>query len=124
MAKKATEFVQFKLRIRESVRRKIEREARSSGASANATAVALLENALQEEDLAVHNDKLLDLLVGGTAAGAVLLRFMMFELQKNPTWDRSPELRKKISDSICGRIASLADDDFYNSTVTHRGNTE
>ena len=43
MARKPTEFVQFKLRIREALRRKIERDAEKKAISANAEAIERLE---------------------------------------------------------------------------------
>ena len=50
MARKSTEYFQFKLRIRESLRRKIEKAAEKADHSANAEAVRLIEHALDEED--------------------------------------------------------------------------
>ena len=50
MARKPTEYVQFKLRIRESLRRKIEKAAEKAAHSANAEAVRLIEHALDEEE--------------------------------------------------------------------------
>jgi len=50
MARKPTEYVQFKLRIRESLRRKIEKAAEKASHSANAEAVRLIEYALDEEE--------------------------------------------------------------------------
>lgn len=50
MARKPTEYVQFKLRIRESLRRKIEKAAEKKKISANAEAVERIEYAFEEED--------------------------------------------------------------------------
>jgi len=50
MARKPTEYVQFKLRIREALRRKIEKAAEKAAHSANAEAVRLIEHALDEEE--------------------------------------------------------------------------
>jgi len=50
MARKPTDYVQFKLRIRESLRRKIERAAEKRAHSANAEAVERIENAFAEEE--------------------------------------------------------------------------
>lgn len=49
MARKPTDFVQFKLRIREGLRRKIEREAEKKKISANAEAVERIERTFKEE---------------------------------------------------------------------------
>jgi len=50
MARKPTDFVQFKLRIREGLRRKIEREAEKKKISANAEAVERIERTFKEEE--------------------------------------------------------------------------
>jgi hypothetical protein len=50
MARKPTEYVQFKLRIRESLRRKIEKAAEKKAQSANAEAVERIEYTFDEED--------------------------------------------------------------------------
>jgi hypothetical protein len=50
MARKPTDYVQFKLRIRESLRRKIEREALKAAHSANAEAVKRIEYTFAEEE--------------------------------------------------------------------------
>jgi hypothetical protein len=50
MARKPTEYVQFKLRIRESLRRKIEKAAEKKARSANAEAVERIEQTFEEEE--------------------------------------------------------------------------
>jgi hypothetical protein len=50
MARKPIEFVQFKLRIREALRRKIERAAEKKAISANAEAVQRIEQTFEEEE--------------------------------------------------------------------------
>lgn len=50
MARKPTDYVQFKLRIRESLRRKIERAAEKKAISANAEAVERIERTFEEEE--------------------------------------------------------------------------
>jgi hypothetical protein len=50
MARKPTEYVQFKLRIREGLRRNIEREAKKKAQSANNEAVDRLEKSFEIDD--------------------------------------------------------------------------
>ena len=50
MARKPTEYVQFKLRIRESLRRKIERAAELRNHSANAEAVWRIERTFDQDE--------------------------------------------------------------------------
>jgi hypothetical protein len=51
MARKPTEFVQLKLRIRETLRRKLERAAEKKGQSANAEAVERIAQTFADEEL-------------------------------------------------------------------------
>jgi hypothetical protein len=50
MSRKPTEFVQFKLRIREALRRKIEKAAEKRAISANAEAVERIEFTFEEDE--------------------------------------------------------------------------
>jgi hypothetical protein len=50
MARKPTEFVQFKLRIREALRRKIEKAAEKKDISANAEAVERIEHTFEQDE--------------------------------------------------------------------------
>jgi hypothetical protein len=50
--KKPTDLVQFKLRIRDGLRRQIEREAKKRSRSANAEAVARLEQSFAQQETA------------------------------------------------------------------------
>jgi hypothetical protein len=50
MARKPTDYVQFKLRIREALRRKIERAAEKKKISTNAEAVERIEESFREEE--------------------------------------------------------------------------
>src|SRR5262249_3622208 len=58
MTRKPTEYVQFKLRIREALRRKLERAAEKKAISTNAEAVERLEESFAEEErhLAFQNE--------------------------------------------------------------------
>jgi hypothetical protein len=49
-ARKPTDFVQFKLRVREDLRRRLEREANKQDHSTNNEAVLRLEQSFQDED--------------------------------------------------------------------------
>ena len=101
MARKATEFVQFKLRVREALRKKIEREATLSDHSANAEAVERLERSFERDTTADRDHALLALMLGGHHANGGLLRDIAFELQKDPDWylrtaDDTEAMVKKI----------------------------
>jgi hypothetical protein len=85
MARKATEYVQFKLRIRESLRRRIEREAEKKNQSANNEAVMRLEQSFANEG----QEALISALVGG-GENADLLRAVALNMQllqkRDPAW--------------------------------------
>jgi hypothetical protein len=62
VARKPAEFVQFKLRIREGLRRDLEREARKKDHSANQEAVDRLERSFSAEKESQRTDLVLTLL--------------------------------------------------------------
>jgi hypothetical protein len=88
MARKATEYVQFKLRIRESLRRRIEREAEKKNQSANAEAVERLEDSFTAHEKSQRSTDFIDALLRNDAS-ADLLHWLQFQLQLNPKWDES-----------------------------------
>jgi hypothetical protein len=107
MARKPTEYVQFKLRIRESLRRRIEREAEKKEQSANNEAVERLERSfLRDEQTAAEkthtekNAQAFEWMVGSNEAATDLLRKMIFELQSHPEWDGNKAGRKRMADKI------------------------
>ena len=57
MGRKPTDYVQFKLRIREALRRKIERAAEQKAISANAEAIERIEATFQEEEQLAVREK-------------------------------------------------------------------
>jgi hypothetical protein len=60
MARKSTDHVQFKLRIRESLRRKLERAAQKKAISTNAEAVERIEYTFEEEERREAHDRELE----------------------------------------------------------------
>jgi hypothetical protein len=118
MARKATEFVQFKLRIREGLRRKIESAAEKKDISANAEAVERLENSFDSEtrrnemrelasqfnkfiaESAELDRKTLKMMAGDKDENAMLLRILARELSGNPNWTASFESKKAFADRI------------------------
>jgi len=97
MARKPTDYVQFKLRIRESLRRKIEREAEKKKISANAEAVERLQATFDPQQ---RDTKILDMMVENQDDGAILLRTLARELGSNPHWAASAESRKAFADRM------------------------
>jgi hypothetical protein len=66
--RKSTEFVQFKLRVREELRRRLERAAKKSDRSANNEAVARLEKSF-------YGEASVDEMLGGPKQAALLRLF-------------------------------------------------
>jgi hypothetical protein len=86
MARKPTEYVQFKLRIREGLRSRIEREAKKKDQSANNEAVERLEQSFSLEKKENRDAAVVDFLAGDREEGRDLLRWLVFQLQINPDW--------------------------------------
>jgi hypothetical protein len=79
VARKSTEWVQFKLRIRQGLRREIEKAAKKNNRSANNEAVARLEKSF-EANAAGQWDTFFQIFIGG-GEKADLLRSLAFKMQ-------------------------------------------
>jgi hypothetical protein len=127
MARKPTDYVQFKLRIRESLRRRIEKAAAKKKVSANAEAIERIEKTFVQDEgqpamiemlkkmqdfqyeaeiatktaseLFERDSRVLNALVAKDE-NARLLRLMILDLGKNPEWAATPESRKAFADKI------------------------
>jgi hypothetical protein len=86
VSRKPTEVVQVNLRIKESLRRRLERAAMASGSSLNAEMIERLEKSFQNEDLRPKLDNLTEIIHAITAKhareGRVLAGFISDELSK------------------------------------------
>jgi hypothetical protein len=128
MARKPTDFVQFKLRIREALRRKLESEAAKKKHSANAEAVARIERtfaadeavpahieALKKAELDlreaglraklafeanVRDTEILNTMVENKSEGARLLRVLAREIASHPEWPATIESKKAFADRL------------------------
>jgi hypothetical protein len=134
MSRKPTEFVQFKLRIREALRRKIEKAAEKKDISANAEAVERIERTFAQDEAsermlskieelqrqhyeeearekALYQAALTDSLALKTLVGgeenAGLIRLMVLGLGNNPKWAATPESRKDFADKVHHFIISV-----------------
>jgi hypothetical protein len=100
MARKAAEFVQFKLRIREGLRRDIEREAKKNHRSANAEAVERLEKSF--ETSAVRQwDTFITMMIGGSES-ADFLRWLAPQMRDTNWSDAGSRglMIEKIKDKL------------------------
>lgn len=107
MARKATEYVQFKLRIREGLRARLEREADKKEHSTNHEAVLRLEQSFvrdehrnRERSHIEKDAEVLNLMIGNNEAAADALRSIVFEMQSHPKWDESIAGRQAMADRV------------------------
>jgi hypothetical protein len=98
MARKPTEFVQFKLRIREGLRREIERAAKKKAISANAEAVERLEQSFKADAAGQWNAFLTTLIGGGKNTD--LLHWLASKIGKDWNWSDSAESRERMIEEI------------------------
>jgi hypothetical protein len=98
VAKKSTEIVPTMLRIREDLRKRLEREAKKKDHSLNAEMVERLEQSLANEAQDLRDSAIVDMLVNHNDASSKLVRHMVSEIAKHPDWDRNMAKRKTILD--------------------------
>jgi hypothetical protein len=84
MARKPTDYVQFKLRVRRSLLLKIQREAEKKKHSANTEAVNRLEESFDRFEQARRDSAIIDMLVDNNQVRGALLRQIALEMTKAP----------------------------------------
>ena len=84
MAKKSTDVLQFKLRVRRSLLLKIQREAEKKKHSANTEAVARLEESFDRSEQARRDSAIIDMLVNNDNVSSAWLRYIASEMMKAP----------------------------------------
>ena len=89
MARKLTDYVQFKLRVRRSLLLKIQREAEKKKHSANTEAVNRLEESFDHSEQARRDSAIIDMLVDNNQVSGALLRQIALEMTKAPNNFRS-----------------------------------
>jgi hypothetical protein len=92
MAKKSTAIVPTMLRIREELRKRLEREAKKRDHSLNAEMAERLEKSFS----ASRDGAILDMLVRHDDVSAQLLRDIADQIAKHPDWSTSEEERKEL----------------------------
>jgi hypothetical protein len=100
MAKKSTDVLQFKLRVRRSLLLKIQREAEKNKHSANTEAVARLEESFARGEQGRRDSAIIDMLVDNKQVSGALLRQIALEMTKAPNAFRSEADIKTFLTSI------------------------
>ena len=98
-AKKSTEIVPTMLRMREEMRKRLEREAKRNDRSLNAEMVERI----------IQVDNIVDVLVGKkNETSSDLVRRIAFELSLNPNWTDDPQSRQEMTKGLSRRILGFA----------------
>jgi hypothetical protein len=101
MAKKATAIVPTMLRMREELRKRLEREAKRNARSLNSEMVGRLEQSFTIDEQARSRDTaILDMLVNNDGINSVALRHIALEMMKAPNSFRSAADLKSFLTSL------------------------
>jgi predicted nuclease with TOPRIM domain len=85
-SRKPTDYVQFKLRIRQSLLKQLQREAAKKKHSANNEAVERLERSFANEAKELRDSEILDLMLAKDDLRGSIVRTMASRLARNPNW--------------------------------------
>jgi hypothetical protein len=96
MARQPTEFVQFKLRLRQPLLKKIQKEAAKKKVSANVEAVERLEQSFESDPHRSRDGAIIDMLVRSDEASAQLLSDLYDGIAKHPDWSNDEAGRKYL----------------------------
>jgi hypothetical protein len=109
MAKKSTEIVPTMLRIREELRRRLEREAKKRDHSLNAEMVERLEQSFVRDEKSLRDTAILDALIGNRELIELLRRATSSFWGSSATWPsvrtRLEELAKVIGQHVDEKLA-------------------
>ena len=100
MARKPTDYVQFKLRVRRSLLLKIQREAEKKKHSANTEAVNRLEESFDRSEEARRDSAIIEMLVNNDNVSSAALRHIAIEMTKAPNPFRSAADLKSFLTSL------------------------
>jgi hypothetical protein len=93
---KPTDYVQFKLRVRKSLVKRLQKEAARKKHSANNEAVERLEGSFEKDAKSERDAAIIDMLVRHNDVGSRLLRYMADEIAKHPDWSDDEAGRKDL----------------------------
>jgi hypothetical protein len=93
---KPTDYVQFKLRVRKSLVKRLQKEALRKKHSANNEAVERLERSFERDSKAERDAAIIDMLVKHNDVGSQLLRDIADEIAKHPDWTNREAGRKDL----------------------------
>ena len=111
MARKPTDYVQFKLRIRQSLVKQIQKEAAKKKHSANNEAVERLEKSFADETQAMRDSAIIDLMVMNNDLSGALLRNIAIQLARNPDWSGSKAAKELLGTLSYGKEPQPGDDE-------------
>ena len=100
MTKRPTDIVPTMLRIREELRKRIEREAKKRDHSLNAEMVDRLERSFGRDEKSRRDSAIIDMLVDHNHISSAVLRKIASELTKNPDWFRNKEGMKNMIEGM------------------------
>jgi hypothetical protein len=113
MARKATELVPTMLRIREGLRKKLERAANANDWSMNMEINQRLEVSFIREDQEARDSAIVDMLAGPSHYSQQLLREIVWQLQKRPDWASSPSERREMLKRVTHYIENVGSNPLY-----------
>ena len=101
-----TDIVQLsKVRMRESMRKRLARQAELNGRTLNAEITRRLEDSFDRDFKKDLNTAIIEVLAGPSKFSAELLRWIAYELQANPKWNRDP---KKVAERLGSLVWEVA----------------
>jgi hypothetical protein len=100
MARKTLELVTLTLRLREGLRKKLEKAAKTSDVSMNQEILDRLEYSFERERQEARDSAIVDTLVRSNAQNRWALEQIMHELANSPKWHATPEGVEAMAERI------------------------
>jgi len=112
MARKTTELVPLMLRLREGLRKQLEKAAKARDVSMNQEINDRLERSFEREKREARDTAIVDTLSRGKAHNRFLILGIVSEVTENPEWYATPEGVEAMAARIDHHLRAFGPKDF------------
>lgn len=113
MSRKPTEIVPIMVRMREGLRRKLERAATANAQSMNQEINERLELSFIRDEQEKRDSAIVNMLAGPNSWSQQLLREIVWQLQKRPDWSGLPSERDEMIKRVTHYIRNVGSNPMY-----------
>jgi hypothetical protein len=112
MAKKPSDLVTLTVRLREALRRQLEKAAKAHDCSMNTEIIVRLMRSFEREEREARDTAIVDAFARGKAHNRFLISGIVAEVAENPEWFATPEGVEAMAARIDHHLRAFGPKDF------------